>query len=81
MGDIVESNSCIRDKNVFIFPNEDIKKKDIFVRIWDLIEKLLLENKIVIIKDVVDELGKIHDFVYDNVKTNRKNFFKLEYYA
>jgi len=51
--------------------------QDIFVSIWKLIESMLLENRIIIIKDVVDELSRIHDDVYEYVKEKKKNIFEL----
>ena len=51
--------------------------EDIFVSIWELIEGMLLENRIIIIKDVVDELSRIHDKVYEYVKERKKNIFEL----
>lgn len=50
---------------------------DIFVSIWNLIEEKLLENRIVIIKDVVDELSKVHDEVYEYVKEKKNNIIEL----
>ncbi len=51
--------------------------KDIFVSIWQLIEEKFLENKIIIIKDVVDELSEVHDAVYEYVKEKKKNIIEL----
>lgn len=51
--------------------------RDIFVSIWELIESMLLENRIIIIKDVVDELSRIHDNIYEYVKERKKNIFEL----
>jgi len=64
------------DTNVFI---ELFKKypKDIFISIWKLIEEKFLEKKIIIIKDVVDELSKVHNEVYEYVKMKRENIFEL----
>jgi len=64
------------DTNVFIdlfthFP------QDIFVSIWDLIERKFLESKIIIVKDVVDELNKVHDEIYEYVKEKKKNIVEL----
>ena len=51
---------------------------DVFVSIWELIEKQFLENKIIIIKDVVDELSKVHDAVYEYVKEKKKIIIELK---
>ncbi len=64
------------DTNIFIelfrhFPD------DIFVSIWDLIERKFIENRIVIVKDVVDELSRIHDEAYDYVKKKKENIIEL----
>lgn len=64
------------DTNIFIelfrhFPD------DIFVSIWDLIERKFLENRIVIVKDVVDELSRIHDEAYEYVKKRKDNIIEL----
>jgi len=50
---------------------------DVFVSIWELIEKQFLENKIIIIKDVVDELSKVHDKIYEYVIEKKSNIIEL----
>lgn len=52
--------------------------KDIFVSIWELIERQFLENKIIIIKDVVDELSKVHDTAYEYVREKKNNIIELK---
>ncbi len=51
--------------------------KDIFVSIWELIERQFLENKIIIIKDVFNELSEVHDDVYEYVKEKKNNIIEL----
>lgn len=51
--------------------------RDIFVSIWELIERQFLENKIIIIKDVVNELGEVYDDIYEYVKEKENNIIEL----
>ena len=40
-------------------------------------KKNFWKKKIIIIKDVVDELSKVHDKAYEYVKEKKKNIFEL----
>ena len=51
--------------------------KDIFGKMWDLIEKQFKENRIIIIKDVLVELSVIQDEVYNYVKEKNNNIIEL----
>ncbi len=65
------------DTNVFIYLFRHIPK-DIFVSIWALIEEKFIEQKIVIIKDVFDELSKVDDDeVFNYVKNKKDNIIEL----
>ncbi|MGV9206359.1 MAG: DUF4411 family protein [Promethearchaeia archaeon] len=64
------------DTNVFIHLKN--YPKDLFPTIWEISNRDFLNGKILIIQDVVDELSRIDDEIFEYAKTHKDNIFELD---